>query len=236
MGEADLAKDLLDEVDTYSKLIAERTTEAALAASKKPRRKKGAPPVQHHDPSPQAIKEPTGFFNTEAERKVRSAPKLKDPSMKKAEQDKWAKENMDLLRRMEGLYEKVKEPLSRMDYLRTARQLLGRFQGCKAFYPASRAKQYSGVKTRITGENGEEVQVIDMDYFEGLTFDEWYETFIKYAITLVVDGKEEEAFTALQSAYDANVFYHNLKRRNNLRLHMIASAMICGNYGRVVQH
>ncbi|KAJ3085898.1 transcription factor TFIIIC subunit tfc4 [Quaeritorhiza haematococci] len=70
---------------------------------------------------------------------------------------------------------------------------------------------------------------------QGLTFDEWYEVFIKYAAALTIDSREEEAHEALKAAFDANVFYHNEQRKVALRLHMLAAAIYAKNYARVAE-
>ncbi|KAI8848650.1 hypothetical protein BC829DRAFT_417432 [Chytridium lagenaria] len=99
------------------------------------------------------------------------------------------------------------------------------------FKRTDRTKQYTGThrKRRIDED-------ADMSEFQGLSFDQWYTAFGEYARALAKDGKEEDSFTVLKSAYDANVFYHDDKRRRSLHLQMIASALYCGNYNRVVQH
>ncbi|KAJ3251814.1 transcription factor TFIIIC subunit tfc4 [Chytriomyces hyalinus] len=57
----------------------------------------------------------------------------------------------------------------------------------------------------------------------------------RYAMALTMDKKDEDAYLALKAALDANVFYHNETLKLQLRMYMIASALICENFGRVVE-
>ncbi|KAJ3316929.1 transcription factor TFIIIC subunit tfc4 [Blyttiomyces sp. JEL0837] len=153
-----------------------------------------------------------------------------DKAIAIAEERLRIRENHELWERMKTLMDRLHEYVRRVDFLRTARQLIIRFQNHRLFYPY---KTYVAPKRKPGTENEPNDEP---DTFEGLTFDQWYEAFSTYALALTMDGKDEDAYSALKSAFDANVFYHNEKRKINIRLQMIASAICCGNFGRAVDH
>ncbi|CAG8535125.1 815_t:CDS:10 [Ambispora gerdemannii] len=59
---------------------------------------------------------------------------------------------------------------------------------------------------------------INRTQFLGKSFQDWFEFFIKYAITAVTNGNEKEAYEVLKAACAANVFYHNEDRRFVLKM------------------
>ncbi|KAI9014686.1 hypothetical protein BC832DRAFT_546156 [Gaertneriomyces semiglobifer] len=156
------------------------------------------------------------------------------------------------------LYPNIKEPVPRADFLRTARKMITRFENTKAFYPGERKKVFTGLNNRGKA-NWQQTQVSDLDRrlrpgledeqeaeredrpnpaiteFQGLTFDQWYDVFVKFAYAAVMDGSEEDAHSALKSAFDANVFYHDEPKRIKLKLHMAAVAIYGGNGPRVTE-
>ncbi|KAJ3010314.1 UNVERIFIED_CONTAM: transcription factor TFIIIC subunit tfc4 [Siphonaria sp. JEL0065] len=136
-------------------------------------------------------------------------------------------ENKEWYAKMLSLEAKLNEVVKRADFVRFARKLVIRFQNERQFYPADRAKTYC-----FRGYRGEEDREV---MYQGLTFSQWFEIFVKCAMALTMDKKDEDAYLALKTAYDANVFYHNEPLRLQLRLYMIAAATVCGNYGRVVE-
>ncbi|ORY50555.1 TPR-like protein [Rhizoclosmatium globosum] len=115
-------------------------------------------------------------------------------------------EHREWYAKMLSLELKLSEPVKRADFVRFARKLVIRFQSERRFYPADRAKLYEP-----RGYRGEEDR--ENEYM-GLAFSQWFEVF---------------------TAYDANIYYHNDALKLQLRLYMIASATVCGNYGRVVE-
>ncbi|KAI8841874.1 hypothetical protein BJ741DRAFT_593510 [Chytriomyces cf. hyalinus JEL632] len=136
-------------------------------------------------------------------------------------------ENREWYGKLLILGDKLVEPVKRADFVRFARKLVIRFQNERQFYPAERSKLYAprgyrGAEDRFT-------------VYLGLTFATWFEVFVKYAMALTMDKKDEDAYLALKAALDANVFFHNETLKLQLRMYMIASALICENFGRVVE-
>ncbi|KAI9002582.1 hypothetical protein DFJ74DRAFT_746437 [Hyaloraphidium curvatum] len=140
------------------------------------------------------------------------------------------------------------------DLLRTARKLVQKFQTTKAFYPSDRSKKFSGVgrKKRSKAQNAGAQQALNnlvtrlrksgedgaadsssLTSFQGLSFDEWLETFTIYSIALCRKLRFEEAQAVLQSAIDANVFYHDEQRHHTLRMLSIGIALQNGDVLKV---
>lgn len=69
--------------------------------------------------------------------------------------------------------------------------------------------------------------------FQGLSFDEWYDVFIKFAVVAVMSSNEELANNALMTAAVSEIFSKDIRRKISLRLHMLAVATYGGNAARV---
>ncbi|KAJ3162863.1 transcription factor TFIIIC subunit tfc4 [Geranomyces michiganensis] len=161
------------------------------------------------------------------------------------------KQTLNFYSQVMELYLRIHEKINRAEFLRTARKLLARFQNTRAFYPHDRAKLFTGVrKNRRRNQAASPAAETDADEhrdlveprvdrppdtveFQGLTFAQWYDVFVKYAYVAVMDGNEEDAQDALKSAFDANVYFHDEILKVRLRLHMISVAIYAGNAARV---
>ncbi|KND00364.1 transcription factor TFIIIC subunit TFC4 [Spizellomyces punctatus DAOM BR117] len=235
LGEEDRAFELVSEVDTQSRAVEEeeRAKESEQSQTQS---------ASH--PSFIREKDPTG-------------KPIQDRAIAEAAEAARQRENRANYQKLLQLYPKCKDRIARADLLRTTRKLLTRFQNTRAFYPSDRAKVFTGLnnrRKRRTATMDEEIndltrrlrpellvdteQRIDrpppnISSFQGLTFDEWYDVFVKYAYVAVMDGKEDDAQTTLKAAFDANVFYHDELRKVRLRLHMISVAIYAGNAARV---
>jgi DNA-binding transcriptional regulator GbsR (MarR family) len=114
-------------VDAYSKEISQKTQQAAFAAtSRRKGKKKDAASSQ----------EQTGgtFFSAAVERRVRNRA-VKDEATKEAQENIRKQENVAMYSKMMELLDKLEDPIKRTDFLRTARQLITRFQSDRIFYP-----------------------------------------------------------------------------------------------------
>ncbi|ORX45140.1 TPR-like protein [Piromyces finnis] len=126
------------------------------------------------------------------------------------------------------------------EFLNTAFKLVQRFQNTKEFYPSDRQKKFTGTRNRkkrilpsfmdndevIIHENKEKLP----ESFQGLTFIEWFEVIVKYAIGLAKTGSANEALEVLWNASKANVYYHNKERSKALRYYMLGIALYSKNY------
>ena len=54
--------------------------------------------------------------------------------------------------------------------------------------------------------------------YQGLSFSEWYWTLTKYAMICALEGNRDEAYSTIQAAFDANIFYHDLQIRIRVKL------------------
>ncbi|KAJ3053845.1 transcription factor TFIIIC subunit tfc4 [Rhizophlyctis rosea] len=179
----------------------------------------------------------------------RRKPQQPDRAVLLAEEKERAKENRTWYRKAAALYEKARhDKIARAEYLLNLRKLLARFQNEKIFYPSERSTLFRTLNNRLHTRKhnqlddniNEDAQVdrppaLDSTHFQGLTFEEWYDCFIKFATIATIDAKEEDAQQALKSAFDANVFYHDTVKMVRLRLHMIAAAVYAGNALRVTE-
>ncbi|KAI8615732.1 hypothetical protein BC830DRAFT_1121194 [Chytriomyces sp. MP71] len=243
LGEVEKANAIVDEVNDLTR------ADAADSTSKMPKRRRTASSraAQQDTPTTSAFQTPIygdpvpaeydseedmgmqtgpsapGFF------KPRSKPNnvIQDKAVMLAQERLAIAENKEWYNKLLYLGEKINEPVKRADFIRFARKLVTRFQNERLFYPAERSKLYTP-----RGYRGDEDR---MNFYLGLPFSTWFEVFVKYSMALTMDKKDEDAFLALKAALDANVFYHNEALRIQLRMYMIASAMVCGNYGRVVE-
>lgn len=64
--------------------------------------------------------------------------------------------------------------------------------------------------TSIAGNVAEEPlqTAIPTDY-HGISFDEWLDIFLEYALVVAGQGESEEAYDTLSAAADASVWYHS---------------------------
>ncbi|KAJ3219205.1 transcription factor TFIIIC subunit tfc4 [Dinochytrium kinnereticum] len=169
---------------------------------------------------------------------IRSKGDSQDKAIRAAEEAVKARENKALYAKLKMLSPKLDDHLKRVDFLRTARQLVSRFQETKAFYPIDKNKPFTGMfrKRVVTIAGADGSGSLESVEFQGMSLEEWYSAFCEYARALSLDGKEEDAFLILKSASDANVFYQDKTKMKGLRLQMLASAVYCGNLGRAVEH
>jgi len=144
------------------------------------------------------------------------------------------------------LYPKIgKDEIAQNEFLNTAFKLVQRFQNTKEFYPSDRQKKFTGTKNRkkrilpsfmdhdeiISHENKEKLP----ESFQGLSFNEWFEVIVKYAIGLAKTGSANEAQEVLWNASKANVYYHNKERSKALRYYMLGIALYSKNYIKVCE-
>ncbi|KAI9357693.1 hypothetical protein DFJ73DRAFT_820836 [Zopfochytrium polystomum] len=161
--------------------------------------------------------------------KTRRVPE-EDPAAIVAQERETLRDNSELWTRMLGLAEFMHDHIKRVDFLRSARKLIVKFLSCKHLYPA---RKYAPPPRRK--DLPENTALLTEDSFGGITFTQWFEAFSMYGLALTLDGKEEDAYSALTSAMDSNIFYHSDKWRIQIQLQMIASAIYCGNFARVVE-
>ncbi|KAI9207344.1 uncharacterized protein BJ171DRAFT_494333 [Polychytrium aggregatum] len=120
--------------------------------------------------------------------------------------------------------------IQRNEFLRCARKLVQSFQETKEFYPSDRNKSFVGTRWNKDSSGA------NFEGYLGLRFSQWLEVFEKYARNLTLDGRHEEAFHSLKSALDSCVFWSDLVWRNQLRLHIMTSALYAGNLIRVTEY
>ncbi|KAJ3022930.1 transcription factor TFIIIC subunit tfc4 [Thoreauomyces humboldtii] len=227
-GEHDRAKILLAEVDNASRDMDDE--EEATSDEDPLESEKGAPFIKERVPRP-----------------------IRDQAVREAAENAKRRDTLAAYLKAKSLYLKIQDRVSRADFLRTTRKLLTRFENTRAFYPKDRRKVYTGLRKRKTAATEAEslelgrrlgeletmprtdVVPAGVVEYQGLSFEEWYDMFIKYAYVAVRDGKEDEAQAALKAAVDANVFYHDEEKRVKLRLHMVCVAIYAGNAPRVTE-
>ncbi|KAJ3193376.1 transcription factor TFIIIC subunit tfc4 [Irineochytrium annulatum] len=163
---------------------------------------------------------------------VKKQKKVDDAAVAAAEESIKLQETTTMWIKAKALKGSLDDPLKRADFIRTARGLALKFQNTRAFYPSQRSK-FKGV-TRKYKDNAKEIDDVRAEVFLGLTMDDWYDLFVTYALALTMDGKEEDANAVLESAYEANVFWHDEQRKRSIRIQMVASAAYCGNWGRAI--
>ncbi|GMG37293.1 unnamed protein product [Aspergillus oryzae var. brunneus] len=110
------------------------------------------------------------------------------------------------------------------DWLDIADALLREFRSNRVFYPLQRnamflgysrdAHKKAGKKTmmdemqEMAGRLHESLGAIPTDY-HGITFDEWLDLFLQYALVVAGQGEPEEAYDSLAAAADASIWYHS---------------------------
>ncbi|GMG10448.1 unnamed protein product [Aspergillus oryzae] len=108
------------------------------------------------------------------------------------------------------------------DWLDIADALLREFRSNRVFYPLQRnamflgysrdAHKKAGKKTmmdemqEMAGRLHESLGAIPTDY-HGITFDEWLDLFLQYALVVAGQGEPEEAYDSLAAAADATMDY-----------------------------
>jgi hypothetical protein len=104
-----------------------------------------------------------------------------------------------------------------MDFVQRARALLTRFQNTPELYPKKeRNKQFTGFRNKVIQERSENLQK-----FQGLKFDEWFQVFVYQAVVLSHARRSEDAQECLKSAMDSIVFYQDEGKRIRLWLHSL---------------
>ncbi|CAB4401438.1 unnamed protein product [Rhizophagus irregularis] len=85
---------------------------------------------------------------------------------------------------------------------------------------------------RIDGEKGELEDEIrkKITEFNGITFEKWFDFFIKYIVTATKNNCEQEAFDLLKLACRANVFFHNIHYTTVLKLLSLAWGLHTRNF------
>lgn len=149
-----------------------------------------------------------------------------------------------LYKKLSQLQPKVEEGNAEAteDWLDIADALLREFRSNRAFYPAQRSLTFlgysrdaykKGAKTKsdtIMDEMQEMASrlqeslgnvpeeplenVVPTDY-HGISFDEWLDLFLQYALIVAGQGEPSEAYDALGAAADASLWYHS---KSSLRL------------------
>jgi len=76
-------------------------------------------------------------------------------------------------------------------------------------------------------------QIASASGFRGISFDDWLDTFITYCFILTNSGHPEVAYQVLTRIGEANVFYHDPKRKLGLKLTIIACALLCEDHSTV---
>ncbi|KAJ3129398.1 transcription factor TFIIIC subunit tfc4 [Nowakowskiella sp. JEL0407] len=191
--------------------------------------------ILRHQPG--AIIEP---FELEEEGEApKSAPTKRqqrrfDEAVKKAEEAQRKKENIAAFEKSKIIFQKnpeMEDKLARMEYIRTVRPVIARFQNARIFYP-EKVKPFTGYgPKRNAKESDKPAEPAEVpDNFQGISFEQWYELFIDFAKVLCFDNQESEAQTVLKSALEANIFYSNMQKSTALRMHMIAAAIQCENF------
>ncbi|KAL4941666.1 hypothetical protein BDV06DRAFT_177388 [Aspergillus oleicola] len=120
------------------------------------------------------------------------------------------------------------------DWLDIADALLREFRSNRTFYPVQRSVVFSGYSSKpdqdglmeemqemanrlqdALGAAEEHVQpTIPTDY-HGISFDEWLDLFLQYALAVAGQNEPREAYDTLGAAADASVWYHS---KNGSRL------------------
>ncbi|RIA81283.1 hypothetical protein C1645_790738 [Glomus cerebriforme] len=85
---------------------------------------------------------------------------------------------------------------------------------------------------RIDGEKGELEDEIrkKITEFNGITFEKWFDFFIKYIVTATKNNCEQEAFDLLKLTCRANVFFHNIHYTTVLKLLSLAWGLHTRNF------
>ncbi|KAF8477123.1 hypothetical protein BDZ91DRAFT_787718 [Kalaharituber pfeilii] len=123
------------------------------------------------------------------------------------------------------------------EWLDTAGDLVDDFRNTRAFYPSERSQKFKGFATtarrraakRGTDANMERMQhrlqealsfqdeeiseAEDLSQFNGLDFDSWLYIFMQYAICLTKYEDPQDAYDVITAAKEANVFFHDEKRK-----------------------
>ncbi|KAK9768701.1 transcription factor TFIIIC subunit tfc4, variant 4 [Basidiobolus ranarum] len=65
--------------------------------------------------------------------------------------------------------------------------------------------------------------------FRSFSFEEWFDMFVKYAITLASFGRQEEAYDLLKTVGEANVYYHHEPTKIAIKMIILAISLHCHN-------
>ncbi|KAJ3106947.1 transcription factor TFIIIC subunit tfc4 [Phlyctochytrium planicorne] len=182
------------------------------------------------------------FVKPQAESSIKKAAASDDKVIAAAEEAQRARENRSSWAKMKILANLLDDPMKRADFSRTARAMISEFQSTKVFYPADRSKVFTGFNNRrrrwSPGPEGErEFGSLEIEklQFSGLTFKDWFMAFCEYGKALSLEGKHEDAFNVLKSAFEANVFYHDEVKKQKLKMQMMAAAVHGRDFGKAIE-
>ncbi|THC93697.1 hypothetical protein EYZ11_006808 [Aspergillus tanneri] len=89
------------------------------------------------------------------------------------------------------------------DWLDIADALLREFRSNRVFYPPERIDCDTGTASEESRQGP-----IPTDY-HGISFDEWLDVFLQYALVVAGQNETDEAYDTLAAAADASVWYHS---------------------------
>ncbi|KAJ5921729.1 Tetratricopeptide-like helical [Penicillium verhagenii] len=145
----------------------------------------------------------------------------------------------------EGVYEAIE------DWLDIADALLRDFRSNRIFYPMTRQTEFQGYHKRekekgatlldeaqelagriqrsidSIGDDRADEPLSDAipDEYYGIPFDEWLDLFLQYALTLTSQGEHEEAYSALDSASVASIWFHSKPKSRLIHVCWVTCAL-----------
>lgn len=172
-----------------------------------------------------------GYRLTEAEKHARDN-KLKQNVIEKYQR---------LKRLHQGL--EAGDSVAASTWIQLASELIEIFSNVKNFFPKDRSRQFKGIITRtrnlqmdidskierisqlyegFTSKVEEKLVLTSKEEFRGLTYDQWFELFMEYALAVARYENPNDANSIIDSAKNVNVFYHNSSRDETMNLVKLA--------------
>lgn len=141
------------------------------------------------------------------------------------------RENPGLFKRCETFWNHgIDVPETRADFRRSARRLLDRFIHHRAFYD----------RKNVPSDLNISIDPADLHHpligeWQGLTYQQWYQLFIRYAYTNYLDDDLEEAAKLIRDAAQSMVFSKHPASRYKLTLHAMALGKTAQNHAVVME-
>ena len=125
---------------------------------------------------------------------------------------------------------------ARIQWIEAAAPLIERFRSVKLLFPDDRtnrffgfskeARKFAGLKRKQQEEAQPEFEGGTPLDFCQISFDEWFETFMKYGLYLAEEGRAEEAYAAIRSARDCNIWVHSKETMLTIHVTWALAALI----------
>ncbi|ODQ80279.1 hypothetical protein BABINDRAFT_171250 [Babjeviella inositovora NRRL Y-12698] len=156
---------------------------------------------------------------------------------------------------LERLWAALDDAIPRLTWCQLASQLIEIFSNVRSFFPKDKSKKFMGIfihKRRrqmniderlarvynlydsVTEENAK-FKVTSRTEFRGVSYERWFELFMRYALVLTLyEHQEEEAVSIVEMARTCAIFHHDKTQDHTMLMVRISLALMTGDYTSIM--